>query len=215
MLLCDRDVRRLCTPGEIFLVPRLEEDNLVFSEYRVQKPLVNPFSEAVSGGGVVGYGLTSAGYDLRLDNEELLVFKNTYGHRIDPKNFGPQKYFDEVFDRRTFAAHQQVVVPSHGYVLGRSYEYIHVPPFLKGRVVGKSTYARCGVIVNTTPLEPGWEGHLTIEISNPTSCDVVLYALEGVAQLEFDLLTARPETDYAAKAGKYQRQIAVTAAVVT
>lgn len=214
MQLIDKDIRKLCLVGEKFYVPRLEEDNLVFSTFLVDRPLLNPFSEGVQGDGVISYGLTSAGFDLRLDNEQLLVFKNSYGQRMDPKRFKEPHYRGVMFDERSFSPHEEVVIPSGGYVLARSYEYISMPYFLKGRVVGKSTYARCGVVVNCTPLEPEWCGHLTLEISNPTPCDVVLYALEGVAQLEFELLTNRPAVTYSDKQGKYQNQIGVTTAIV-
>lgn len=210
MLLNDRAIRNLCVTGEEFFVPRIEGDQFIFASYMVGKPLVNPFVEPFQGNNVISYGLTSAGYDLRLDNEEVLISKNTFCEAIDPKRFKEPGYCEKVFDKRTFAPHAQIVIPPNGYILGRSYEYLFIPYFLKGRCVGKSTYARANIIVNVTPLEPEWEGHLTIEISNPTQSHVVVHALEGIAQLEYELLIDRPETTYKDKNGKYQNQTGVT-----
>ena len=200
--------------------------------------LLNPFSEAVSGGGVMSYGLSHAGYDLRL-GPEILVFKNTICAEVDPKLFNDPAYQDTVFEKllypdprphpehlhlflteqapsmedakRIMLPGNRVRIPAGGYILGRSYEYIQMPKDLKGRCVGKSTYARCGIIVNTTPLEPGWEGHLTIEIGNITPCPAVVYVMEGIAQLEFEDIEP-PEKDYRGK--KYQHQTGVVPARV-
>ena len=182
--------------------------------------MLKPFSEAVSGGGVVSYGLSHAGYDLRL-GPEILAFKATFCDAIDPKLFSGALYqrrvFDKLFYSKGFSLPDEdghpytemdgnrVLIPAGGYILGRSYEYIQIPADIKGRCVGKSTYARCGIVVNTTPLEPGWCGHLTIEIGNITPCPAVVYVMEGIAQLEFDRIEP-PEKDYAGK--KYQGQSA-------
>ena len=205
-MLNDKAIQTLCTVNSIF-----QEFGVV---EKVTVPLINPFSEGVQGEGIISYGLTSAGYDLRLDNEEVLIFKNSYGHEVDPKRFKDKKYKEELFDIRSFAAHDKIIIPPHGYILTRSYEYIHVPKFLKGRVTGKSTYARCGIVVNCTPLEPEWEGHLTIEISNSSPCPAVLYALEGIAQLELELLCGTPKITYKTKKGQYDKQIGVTCPMV-
>lgn len=200
MLLNDRQIRERCLAPD---------------------PLLEPFSEAVSGGGVVSYGLSHAGYDLRL-GPEILVFKNTLCAEVDPKRFGDPEYQRTVFERLYYgdeAEHSDCIrmdgnrvrIPAGGYILGRSYEYIQVPGDLKGRCVGKSTYARCGIIVNTTPLEPGWCGHLTIEIGNITPCPAVVYVMEGIAQLEFEGVLP-PEKTYAGK--KYQGQVGVVPARV-
>lgn len=183
------------------------------------KPLLDPFSEGVQGGGVISYGLSHAGYDLRLGTE-LLIFKNSYNELLDPKRFKEEEFRRRVFDSVTADFSEPdtrsrvgswlpkggFVIPGHSYALGNSLEYISIPPHLKGRCVGKSTLARYGLLINTTPLEPGWHGHLTIEIANIGPCAAVVYAKEGIAQLEFETLTAVPEKTYEDKKGKYQGQ---------
>ncbi len=194
-ILNDRDIRGFCT-----------------QPVEAGCPMIDPFVEGVQGGGVVSYGLTSAGYDIRL-GPDILVFKNSYGEAVDPKRFGDIEYKNRIFDVR-HVENGVVCIPAHSYILGRSFEYLRIPKALKARCVGKSTYARCGVIVNTTPLEPEWEGYLTIEISNSSPCPVCVYTGEGIAQLEFEELTGTPEITYAMKGGKYQRQVGVTPAKV-
>lgn len=206
MLLNDKSIRTLCDPGWV-------NPDDVAGRLR----MIEPFSEAVSGNGVISYGLSHAGYDLRL-GPEILVFKNSYGEVVDPKRFGEDRYRVWVFDELDYSkthtefAGLAVTIPPHGYILGRSHEYLRIPRHLKGRCVGKSTYARSGILINTTPLEPGWEGHLTIEIGNITPCPAKVYVMEGIAQLEFEVLTAPPEKDYGGK--KYQGQMGVTPARV-
>lgn len=179
--------------------------------------MIEPFSESVSCGGVISYGLTSAGYDLTL-GKEILMFDPACMEVVDPKRFGNDEYRQRVFRKTSHASpgpgfyRNGFVIPPHGYILGTSRERLRIPRFLKGRCVGKSTYARCGILVNTTPLEPGWEGLLTLEIGNITPCPAVVYIGEGIAQVEFEYLTAPPEKDYAQKGGKYQNQEAVTTA---
>jgi dCTP deaminase len=197
MLLSDVDIRKLCT------VPL---------HYYDGRPLIDPFHESVSLG-VVSYGLSHAGYDLRLDNR-IWVFRNTRGEAVDPKLFRDASYRDRMFDCYQVELGQPVIVPGHSYALVQSLETIAVPPRLKGRCVGKSTYARCGLIVNTTPLEPCWWGKLTIELSNANPCPVRLYTGEGIAQLEFEELSSEPFVTYASKGGKYQGQDDVTPARV-
>ena len=174
----------------------------------ITEELLNPWSESVSGNGIVSYGLTSAGYDLRLANE-IYFFKGTYGEVIDPKKFKDPDYCSRVFDVITFPDNHRVVISPHSYVLGKSVEYIRMPRWLKGQCVGKSTYARSGIIVNTTPIENEWRGYLTIEISNPTAFPICIYTMEGIAQLEF-FPTSNPLISYKDKNGKYQNQTGVT-----
>lgn len=186
MILNDKSIRELCG-GSV--------------------PLLSPFSEGVQGGGVISYGLSHAGYDLRL-GYTVLIFKNSFSELVDPKEVKkhPERIFDKV---EGLNDGERVWIPPQGYILGYSLEYIRVPGHLKGTCVGKSTLARCGIHVNTTPLEPGWEGYLTLEIANHTPCPVCVYAAEGIAQLEFHTLTGAPERDYSQKGeggGKYQRQ---------
>jgi dCTP deaminase len=194
MILCDKHIRELCI-GD--------------------KPMIEPFSEGVQDG-VISYGLCSAGYDLRLGNK-LLVFKNTSNEIIDPKRFKDETYrarvFDEVTPRRLGSAitmnegyNCAYIIPPHSYALGVSLEYLRIPRHLKGRIIGKSTYARCGILINCTPAEPSWEGYLTIEVSNITPCPALIFALEGIAQMELEVLSSEPEVSYADKRGKYQCQ---------
>ena len=168
--------------------------------------ILDPFSEGVQEGGVISYGLTSAGYDLRLGNK-VLMYKNTHHQIVSPKRTKDPDFIKKVFEEWTnLAAGYAVVIPPNSYILGYSLERIKMPANLKGRCVGKSTLARCGVLVNCTPLEPGWEGYLTLEIGNITPCPVEVYVAEGIAQLEFEMLAAKPDVTYAEKAGKYQGQ---------
>ena len=190
MILCDKSIRKLVKAHQ----------------------MIEPFVEGVSDG-VISYGLTSAGYDLRLACE-FLVFKNTFCQLVDPKR-NDELYLQQMFDRITVPAGETFRIPAYGYVLGRSVEWLRIPSTLKGHCIGKSTFARSGILINTTPLESGWIGHLTIEISNLNPNPAVLYPGEGIAQLEFHVLDEAPEIDYAQKRGKYQGQTGVTPARMT
>lgn len=216
MLLNDDEIRKLCT-APVYTNghgPMIEP----FVEFW-------PYVEQKLPAGAISYGLDHAGYCLRLDTE-ILIFKPSYGEAIDPKRFGDAEYKNRMFDRLPINCGTcgksrplecggcKVVIPPHSYVLGTSYEYLRIPKHIKGRCVGKSTLARAGILINTTPLEPGWEGNLTLEIGNVTPCAAVLHIMEGIAQLEFELLTAPPLVDYKQKGGKYQSQRGVTPAVV-
>lgn len=203
MLLCDWQIRALCVGTED---PKMA--HLVDKSYLPIGPMLEPFSEGVCEG--MSRGLTSAGYDLTLARG-VLVFKNTFGEVVNPRRFKDPEYLARMFDRND---EPEVILPPHGYCLAMSEEWIRVPRKVKGRCVGKSTYARGGVIVNTTPLEPGWQGRLTIEIGNLSPCPLILFVGEGIAQLEFDCLDGVPEKDYSTKndgkAGKYMNQTEVT-----
>lgn len=215
MLLTDIEIRNLCRPPYASV------------NYPIRgldgKSMIDGYSEAVSGNGVISYGLSSAGYDLRLA-EDVLLFPPIDGPlgvglhaEIDPKRFKEPQYKRLMLlpmEVREDQYGRYVRVPPHSYVLGRSYEYLRIPRLLKGRCTGKSTLARCGILVNTTPLEPEWEGHLTLEIGNVTPLPALLYVMEGVAQLEFELLSGNPQISYKDKGGKYQGQTGVTPAVV-
>lgn len=195
-------------------------------------PMIDPFSEAVSGDGVISWGCSHAGYDIRL-GPDILIFKNSYGEVLDPKKFSDPAYRNRCFDQvsrcdrssrddtcanclldKSRCDKTPVIIPAHSYILGHSYEYLRIPRNLKARCVGKSTLARVGMLINTTPAEPGWHGHLTIEIANITSCPMNVHVMEGISQLEFEELSALPEVDYADKKGVYQGQIGVTTARV-
>ena len=179
-------------------------------EYR----MIEPFAEAYQEEGVISYGLTSAGYDLRLANKAL-VLKNTHCLPLDPRKMKDPEYQFRIFDIIEADNYGgEIWIPANGYILVSSFEYLRIPRFLKARCVGKSTYARCGLIVNCTPLEPEWEGNLTIEISNSSPCPVPIITGQGIAQLEFEVLSDQVQTSYKDKRGKYQCQQGVTPARV-
>lgn len=213
MLLADLDIRALCFPDN----PKIfGQRSSVLSGIDVPKePLISPFNEAVSGNGIISYGLTSAGYDVRLDREEIYVFKGSYGLTVDPKLFGDENYKMKMFDKlEGLKKGDKVVIPPNGYILGQCMEYMYIRRWLKARAVGKSTMARAGILINTTPMEPEWEGHLTLEIANLTPNNAVVYVEEGIAQFEFELLTQPVGISYKDKRGKYDKQKKVTTAIV-
>ena len=187
-MLSDREIREHCTN------PLLWFDG---------RPLISSFIEGEQEG--ISYGLTSAGYDARLD-DQVLVYKTTRFEPVDPKRFKEQEYRKQMFDEYR-ADNKRVVLPGGTYALVQTLEEFCLPRWIKGRCVGKSTYARCGLIVNTTPLEPEWYGKLTIEVF--ASVPVVLYVGEGICQMEFERMQ-QCETSYADKRGKYQGQQNVT-----
>ena len=164
--------------------------------------MICPFVLTQVRNGKISYGLSSYGYDIRVANE-FKVFTPGLGKTsiIDPKNFDVNAMVD--FEGDT------CIVPPNSFVLARSVEYIKVPPDVLCICLGKSTYARCGIIVNTTPLEPGWEGYVTLEISNTAPLPAKIYANEGIAQIIFIQADERCEVTYADRAGKYQRQQAI------
>ncbi len=152
---------------------------------------------------VISYGLSSYGYDLRLSPQDFRIFRHVPGTVVDPKNFNP-KNLDSVE-----LHHDQngdfFILPAHSYGLGVALEKINVPDYISVLCIGKSTYARIGLIANLTPAEAGWRGHLTLEFSNSSSADCRIYANEGVVQLIF--LEGEPcETSYQKRQGKYQDQ---------
>ena len=150
---------------------------------------------------VISYGLSSYGYDLRVSNE-FKVFTNVYNAVVDPK----------AFDERSFVTMKgdSCLVPPNSFALARSMEYFRIPRDVLTLCVGKSTYARCGIIVNVTPFEPEWEGHVTLEISNTTPLPARIYAGEGLAQVLFLAAMETCETSYADRGGKYQAQRGIT-----
>lgn len=177
-------------------------------------PMIDPFTEGVEGDGIISYGLTSAGYDIRL-GFDFLVYKNSLGEVINPKRMKDEEYVNRVFDRfHADRVGQEIIIPAGGYILGGTLERFVIPRNLKGRCVGKSTLARAGVIINVTPLEPEWEGFLTVEISNSSPCPAVVFAGEGVAQLEFEPIVGDVLLSYKDKKGKYQGQSPVTLSIV-
>lgn len=156
---------------------------------------------------VISYGISSFGYDCRIDNK-FRLFKPTMNNSIvDPKNM------DEATLDHCIAGEDGVLIPPHSYILGSSLEYFKIPGSIMCIVLGKSTYARCGIIVNTTPLEPGWEGNITIEISNSCPLPAKIYPGEGIAQILF-FAGETPTMNYRDKGGKYQGQRGVQIAKV-
>ncbi len=212
MLLCDRQIRDLCVKRN---GRECHEVMINHGLHWTDLPMIEPFSEAISGNGIISYGLAEAGFDMRVDPSEALIFKGSYGEIIDPKSFRKDvndEYRNKMFDRLDISnlPDSRLILPAHSYVLIQSLEYFRFPRFLKGRCVGKSTLARAGIIVNTTPAEPGWHGKLTIEISNSAPCPACIYVGEGIAQMEFEVLSSEPEKDYSQKKGQYQHQTSVT-----
>jgi dCTP deaminase len=168
--------------------------------------MIEPFvdgqiKKTESGERVISYGLSSYGYDLRVSNE-FKVFTNVFGSVVDPKAFDDRSFVDMQTD--------VCVVPPNSFALARSVEYFRIPREVLTICVGKSTYARCGIIVNVTPFEPEWEGHVTLEISNTTPLPARIYANEGLAQVVFFESKETCETSYADRAGKYMGQRGIT-----
>ena len=165
--------------------------------------MIEPFTDAQVRQGVISYGLSSYGYDARVGTD-FKIFTNVNSSVVDPKNFDQQSFVDRNTD--------VCVIPPNSFALARTVEYFRIPRDVLVICVGKSTYARCGIIVNVTPLEPEWEGHVTLEFSNTTPLPARIYANEGVAQMLFFQADADDicETSYKDRGGKYQGQTGVT-----
>ena len=159
--------------------------------------MISPFSEKQVREGVISYGLSSYGYDLRV-SDEFKIFTNVNSTIVDPKHF----------DERSFVSIESdvCIVPPNSFALARSVEYFKIPRDTLTLCVGKSTYARCGIIVNVTPFEPEWEGFVTLEISNTTPLPARIYANEGLCQILFFQSDEICETSYKDRGGKYQSQ---------
>jgi dCTP deaminase len=170
-------------------------------EKAIQNKMIEPFVEKQKRDGVISYGLSSYGYDARV-SDEFKIFTNVDSATVDPKDFS-QKGF---VDRKTDIC----VIPPNSFVLARTVEYFRIPRDVLVVCVGKSTYARCGIIVNVTPLEPEWEGHVTLEFSNTTPLPAKIYANEGACQFLFLKGDSECEVSYADKSGKYMQQTGVT-----
>ena len=170
-----------------------------------EKGMISPFEPQQirhgANGKIVSHGTSSYGYDIRCSNE-FKVFTNINSAIVDPKNFAPESFVDVVQD--------VCIIPPNSFALARSVEYFRIPRNVLVICLGKSTYARCGIIVNVTPLEPEWEGHITLEFSNTTPLPAKIYANEGVAQLLFLESDEVCETSYKDRGGKYQGQQGVT-----
>lgn len=170
-------------------------------EQSINNGMIDPFVEKQTAEGKISYGLSSYGYDSRC-SDEFKIFTNVDNAIVDPKNFSEKSFVDRQTD--------VCIIPPNSFVLTRSVEYFRIPKDVLVVCLGKSTYARCGLIVNVTPLEPGWEGHVTLEISNTTPLPAKVYANEGVAQFLFFKGSSECETSYADRSGKYMNQTGVT-----
>ena len=163
--------------------------------------MIEPFCEKQVREGVVSYGLSSYGYDVRI-GDEFKIFTNINSTIVDPKAFDPRSFVD--------VKGPECIIPPNSFALARTVEYFRIPRDVITICVGKSTYARCGIIVNVTPFEPEWEGIVTLEVSNTTPLPARIYANEGIAQVLFFESDEPCETSYADKQGKYQRQPGLT-----
>ena len=163
--------------------------------------MISPFEEKQIREGKISYGLSSFGYDARVSNE-FKIFTNVNSEIVDPKNFKPSNFVTKKVS--------ECIIPPNSFVLSSTIEYFKIPKDVLVICLGKSTYARCGIIVNVTPLEPGWEGHVTLEFSNTTPLPAKIYANEGAAQFVFLQGNERPEISYSDRKGKYMGQVGVT-----
>ena len=163
--------------------------------------MIEPFADRQVRAGGISYGVSSYGYDMRVARE-FKIFTNAMSAIVDPKAFDPRSFVEFEGD--------VCVVPPNSFALARSVEYFRIPRNVITVCLGKSTYARCGIITNVTPFEPEWEGYVTLEISNTTPLPAKIYANEGIAQVLFFEGDEPPEVSYADKKGKYQGQTGVT-----
>ena len=167
----------------------------------LEKEMISPFEDKQVRGNKISYGLSSFGYDARVSNE-FKIFTNVNSGIVDPKVFKKESFVTKIG--------KECIIPPNSFALARTIEYFKIPEDVLVICLGKSTYARCGIIVNVTPLEPGWEGHVTLEFSNTTNLPAKIYANEGVAQMLFLESDEVCSTSYADRSGKYQGQTGVT-----
>ena len=163
--------------------------------------MISPFEKKQVRGNKISYGLSSFGYDARVSNE-FKIFTNVNSEVIDPKNFKLNNFISKKGD--------ECIIPPNSFVLSSTVEYFRIPNDVMVICLGKSTYARCGIIVNVTPLEPSWEGNVTLEFSNTTPLPAKIYANEGAAQFIFLKGNEKPDITYADRNGKYMKQFGVT-----
>jgi len=170
-------------------------------EQATKNGMIEPFVDGQKRDGTISYGLSSYGYDARVAGE-FKIFTNVDSAVVDPKNFSSQSFVEREGN--------VCIIPPNSFALARTVEYFRIPRDVLVICLGKSTYARCGIIVNVTPLEPGWEGHVTLEFSNTTPLPAKIYANEGACQFLFLQGNEPCEVSYADRAGKYQGQRGVT-----
>ena len=181
-------------------MPSIKSDKWI-KKMALEHGMIEPFEDRQVRDGVVSYGLSSYGYDIRVA-DEFKVFTNINSTVVDPKKFDARSFVDVRSD--------VCIIPPNSFALSKTVEYFRIPRDVLTVCVGKSTYARCGLIVNVTPFEPEWEGFVTLEISNTTPLPAKVYANEGIAQVLFFRGEEEPEVSYKDKGGKYQSQVGVT-----
>ena len=183
----------------------IKSDNWIRRMSEGDARMIEPFAPELvrqnDSGKIVSYGTSSYGYDVRCANE-FKIFTNINSTIVDPKAFDERNFVDFVGD--------VCIIPPNSFALARTVEYFRIPRNILTVCLGKSTYARCGIIVNVTPLEPEWEGHVTLEFSNTTPLPAKIYANEGIAQVIFFEADEECETSYKDRGGKYQGQVGVT-----
>jgi len=181
-------------------MPSIKADKWI-KKMALEHKMIEPFEDRQVRAGVISYGLSSYGYDIRVANE-FKVFTNINSTVVDPKNFDARSFVDVVAD--------VCIIPPNSFALAKTIEYFRIPRDVLTICVGKSTYARCGLIVNVTPFEPEWEGYVTLEISNTTPLPAKVYANEGISQVLFFQSDETCEVSYKDKKGKYQAQQGLT-----
>jgi dCTP deaminase len=179
----------------------VKSDNWI-KKMSLEKGMIEPFEESQRREGVISYGLSSYGYDVRVGNH-FKVFTNVHSAIVDPKKFDEKSFVD-------ITTEDHIIIPPNSFALAQTMEYFRIPRSVITVCVGKSTYARCGLIVNVTPFEPEWEGNVTLEISNTTPLPAKVYANEGIAQVLFFESDEVCRVSYADRKGKYQKQAAIT-----
>ena len=181
-------------------MPSIKADRWI-KKMSLEHGMIEPFEDRQVRKGVISYGLSSYGYDIRVA-DEFKVFTNINNTVVDPKNFDDRSFVDMKTD--------VCIIPPNSFALAKTVEYFRIPRDVLTVCVGKSTYARCGLIVNVTPFEPEWEGFVTLEISNTTPLPAKVYANEGISQVLFFQSDESCEVSYADKKGKYQKQQGLT-----
>ncbi len=180
--------------SDIEIIDRVEREKMI-------EPFCSEMISAIEGKKIVSYGLSSYGYDARVF-PEYKIFTNVNNGLVDPKNFTEDNFIHKSGDT--------CVIPPNSFVLARTIEYFRIPRDCLAICLGKSTYARCGIVVNVTPLEPEWEGHVTLEFSNTTNLPAKIYSNEGVCQFLFLKASTPCQTSYKDRKGKYQGQTGIT-----
>ena len=181
-------------------MPSIKADRWI-KQMALEHKMIEPFEDRQVRAGVISYGLSSYGYDIRVA-DEFKIFTNINSTVVDPKSFDARNFVDLTAD--------VCIIPPNSFALAKTVEYFRIPRDVLTVCVGKSTYARCGLIVNVTPFEPEWEGYVTLEISNTTPLPAKVYANEGIAQVLFFQSDEPCEVSYADKKGKYQKQQGLT-----